>query len=70
MRAVVLSFSLPPSTYATMLLRELTKQSTEITHQKGLNTRHAPDRAPEAPEAPPTAEEKSGSLHDARAGSS
>lgn len=37
MRAVVLSFTLPSSTYATMLLRELTKQATDLAHQKELN---------------------------------
>jgi len=45
MRAVVLSFMLPSSTYATMLLRELTKQSTALTHQKELNLYQAPQLA-------------------------
>ena len=31
-----LSFTLPPSCYATMCLRELTKQSTELGHQLAL----------------------------------
>ena len=35
--AVRLEFTLPSSTYATMCLRELTKQSTELSHQKKLN---------------------------------
>ena len=33
---VRLSFTLPPSSYATMCLRELTKQSTELGHQQAL----------------------------------
>jgi tRNA pseudouridine13 synthase len=45
MRAVVLSFMLPSSTYATMLLRELTKQSTSLSHQKELNVYQAPQAA-------------------------
>ena len=36
--AAVLEFILPSSTYATMCLRELTKQSTEVAHQKSLNS--------------------------------
>ncbi|KAI9005076.1 pseudouridine synthase [Hyaloraphidium curvatum] len=35
--AVVMQFSLQPSSYATMLLRELTKQSSEISFQAGLS---------------------------------
>ena len=35
--AARLEFTLPPSTYATMCLRELTKQSTELAHQLHLN---------------------------------
>ena len=40
--AVRLEFTLPPSTYATMCLRELTKQSSELGHQLSLNERAAP----------------------------
>ena len=36
--ALVLEFTLPPSSYATMLLRELTKQPTNLAHQLTLNT--------------------------------
>lgn len=35
--ALLLSFQLPPSTYATMLIRELTKQSSASKYQKGLS---------------------------------
>lgn len=35
--SVVLEFSLPPSAYATMLLREVTKQSSEVAAQVALN---------------------------------
>ena len=34
--AVNLKFTLPPGTYATMLLRELTKASTDFDHQSAL----------------------------------
>jgi hypothetical protein len=34
--ALKLAFSLPPGTYATMLLRELTKDSTDTLHQSSL----------------------------------
>ncbi len=34
--ALKLTFSLPPGTYATMLLRELTKDSTDVMHQSSL----------------------------------
>lgn len=34
--ALKLAFSLPPGTYATMLLRELTKDSTDVMHQSSL----------------------------------
>ena len=37
--AARLEFTLPSSTYATMCLRELTKQSTELQHQNALNAR-------------------------------
>ena len=37
--AARLEFTLPASTYATMCLRELTKQSTELAHQNKLNAR-------------------------------
>jgi tRNA pseudouridine13 synthase len=58
--ALVLRFTLPPSTYATMLLRELTKQPSELAHQMLLNERAAdadavtpaPDDAATAPAAP------------------
>ena len=43
--AVRLEFTLPPSTYATMCLRELTKQSSELGHQLSLNERAAPPTA-------------------------
>ena len=33
---VRIGFTLPPSCYATMCLRELTKQSTELGHQQAL----------------------------------
>jgi tRNA pseudouridine13 synthase len=45
--AVVLSFTLPSSTYATMLLREATKQSTSLDHQKSL-TASAQNEEPKA----------------------
>lgn len=35
--ALKLMFTLPPSTYATMLIRELTKMSTEVEHAKKLS---------------------------------
>jgi len=34
--ALKLAFSLPPGTYATMFLRELTKESTDVMHQSSL----------------------------------
>lgn len=34
--AVKLTFQLPPSSYATMLIRELTKRSTSTAHHKAL----------------------------------
>jgi tRNA(Glu) U13 pseudouridine synthase TruD len=37
--AVVLEFTLPPSCYATMLVRELTKSSTSKASHKQLSTR-------------------------------
>jgi len=51
--AVVLSFTLPSSTYATMLLRELTKQSTDIESQKQLNLQPAAEPADEPAEETP-----------------
>lgn len=36
MKALQLKFTLPPGTYATMLLRELTKESTDTLHQASL----------------------------------
>lgn len=41
LRALVLSFTLPPGTYATMLLRELTKESTETLYQAQLTAQAA-----------------------------
>ena len=35
--AVNLQFTLPPSAYATMLVRELTKESSSTAHHKSLN---------------------------------
>jgi len=35
--ALKLAFSLPTSTYATMLIRELTKSPTDIHYQSSLN---------------------------------
>ena len=46
--AARLEFTLPASTYATMCLRELTKQSTDLAHQNKLNERSV------APPPPPT----------------
>ena len=40
-KALVLQFILPPGTYATMLLRELTKHSTETLYQAHLTAQHA-----------------------------
>lgn len=37
-RAAIVSFILPPGTYATMMLRELTKQSTESQYQAQLTS--------------------------------
>jgi tRNA pseudouridine13 synthase len=37
-RAAVISFILPPGTYATMMLRELTKESTESQYQAQLTS--------------------------------
>ena len=34
--ALRLAFTLPPSCYATMLIRELTKQPTTVAHHKAL----------------------------------
>ena len=39
--ALALSFTLPSSCYATMLIRELTKQATTVDHHKGMTARHA-----------------------------
>ena len=44
--AARLEFTLPSSTYATMCLRELTKQSTERGHQMQLNSAAADVPAP------------------------
>ena len=38
--ALVLSFDLPASSYATMLIRELTRQSTSVLEQKNLHAQH------------------------------
>jgi tRNA pseudouridine13 synthase len=46
--AARLEFTLPASTYATMCLRELTKQSTELAHQMSLNERSV-SGAPQQP---------------------
>ena len=51
--AVRLSFTLLPSSYATMCLRELTKQSTELGHQLALGV--AADTAAAAAPAPAAA---------------
>jgi tRNA pseudouridine13 synthase len=39
--ALALRFTLPPSSYATMLVRELTKSSTSKGFQRGLSERQA-----------------------------
>jgi hypothetical protein len=64
-RALILSFTLPPSTYATMLLRELMKVSTTAHEMKKLNepgpsptsrppsipsSGHTPEKVPEVSE--------------------
>lgn len=41
LRALQLKFSLPPGSYATMMLREITKQSTETVFQASLTTQEA-----------------------------
>jgi len=41
LRALQLKFSLPPGSYATMLLREITKQSTETVFQASLTSQEA-----------------------------
>lgn len=38
--ALQLKFTLPPGTYATMLLRELTKQSTEVSYHAQMTSDH------------------------------
>jgi tRNA pseudouridine13 synthase len=43
LRALALKFTMPPGTYATMLLREITKESTETQYQAQL-TANAQDR--------------------------
>ena len=53
--ALRLTFTLPSSTYATMLLRELTKQSTELAHQNQLNAREVAAPAAPGDGAPPAA---------------
>ena len=50
-RTTIVSFTLPASTYATMCLRELTKQSTELGHQLALGV--AADTAAAAAAAAP-----------------
>ena len=50
--AAVLEFTLPASTYATMCLRELTKQSTELSHQMQLNARAEEGAAAAQPQQP------------------
>jgi tRNA pseudouridine13 synthase len=41
LRALSLEFTLPPGTYATMLLREVTKESTETQYQAQLTAQEA-----------------------------
>jgi len=41
LRALFLEFTLPPGTYATMLLREVTKESTETQYQAQLTANEA-----------------------------
>jgi len=45
-RALLVKFSLPPGTYATMLLRELTKSSTESGYQAQLSKESVSVSAP------------------------
>ena len=56
--AARLEFTLPPSTYATMCLRELTKQSTDLAHQLHLNA--GAEAAADAAHAPATAARSAG----------
>ena len=36
-RALEIEFTLPPGSYATMLVRELTRECTSVMHQRSLN---------------------------------
>jgi tRNA pseudouridine13 synthase len=49
LRAAILRFTLPPGTYATIMLRELTKESTRAQYQAQLTNAGAADKSDSAP---------------------